>query len=196
VNTGRRNDERERLLGLVADYLLEKGVLDLRLRTLGEAVGVSHRVLLYYFESREQLIAEALDEAARRASVRDATLLGPSGSGPVHVELIRVWKRISGKEQLPLIRLFLQVVALALHDADRYVGFLGSLESEWSSAYEEYLVGHRVPRAEARELSREIIGLQRGLQLELAVGGSSELLDRTFTAAAERWGHRVASFAA
>jgi AcrR family transcriptional regulator len=187
-------DERQRLLGLTADYLLKRGVLDLRLRTLGEAIGSSHRVLLYYFESREQLVAEALDEAARRASVRDATLLGPSGAGAVDVELIRVWRRISGPEQLPLIRLFLQVVAMALHDEQRYAGFLGSLEDEWGGAYERYLAGHGVPQDEARELSREIVGLQRGLQLELAIGGSPDLLDRSFAAAAQHWSARVAGF--
>jgi hypothetical protein len=88
------------------------------------------------------------------------------------------------------------VVALALHDGQRYAGFLGSLENEWAGAYENYLRGHGVPPEEARELSREIVGLQRGLQLELAVGGSPDLLDRTFTAAAAGWSARVARFAA
>jgi glutaminase len=108
------------LLELTARYLLENGVLDLSLRTLGDAIGSSHRVLLYYFESREQLITEALDEAARLSSVRDASLLGPSGTEPdIAGELVRVWRQVSADDQLPLIRLFLQVVALALHDTDR-----------------------------------------------------------------------------
>ena len=188
-------DERERLLALTASYLLEHGVIDLRLRTLGDAIGSSHRVLLYYFESRERLVTEALDAAARSASVRDATLLGPRGDDPdVAEELVRVWRLISAPEQLPLIRLFFQVVAAAIHDATKYEAFLDSLHTEWSRAYREYLHCHGVPAGAAAELAGEIIGLQRGLQFELAVGGSARALDRSFAAAAQRWAERVAEF--
>lgn len=190
------NDERQRLLGLTAQYLLEHGVLELRLRTLAEAIGTSHRVLLYYFESREELVTLALDEAARLTSVRDASLLGPAGVDPdVESELVRVWSRISGPEQLPLLRLFLQVVATAIHEPARYSRFLGGLQTEWVGAYTAYLAAHGMSHREAGELAAEIIGLQRGLQFELAIGGSSEQLDRSFRAAAHRWGQRVADAA-
>jgi AcrR family transcriptional regulator len=113
-------DERSRLLELTARYLLRQGVLDLSLRTLADAIGSSHRVLLYYFDSRERLITEALDEAARLSSVRDASLLGPTGTATdVQGELVRVWRLVSADDQLPLIRLFLQVVALGLLAAAR-----------------------------------------------------------------------------
>ena len=188
-------DERDRLLSLAADYLLEHGVIELRLRTLGDAIGTSHRVLLYYFGSRERLITEALAAAARASSVRDAALLGPRGDDPdVAAELVRVWRLISAPQQLPLIRLFFQVVAAALHDASRYEAFLGSLHTEWSRAYVDYLAGHGVPAQASRELAAEIIGLQRGLQFELAVGGSAPALDRSFAAAAQRWAALVAEY--
>jgi len=190
-----REIERMRLLGLTAEYLLEHGVLDLRLRTLGDAIGTSHRVLLYYFASKQELIAEALDEAARKASVRDASLLGPHGAGPVEAELQRVWQLISAPRQLPLIRLFLQVVAVAIHDQSRYSGFLEALNSEWAQAYRTYLTALGVPLDTAAGIAAEIIGLQRGLQLELAVGGSVESVNRSFAAAASGWTQRIESAA-
>jgi len=183
--------ERMRLLGLTADYLLEHGVLDLRLRTLGVAIGSSHRVLLYYFASKEELIAEALDEAARKASVRDASLLGPQGTGPVVEELTRVWRLVSAPAQLPLIRLFLQVVAVAIHDSTRYAGFLEGLTTEWAAAYREYFGALGMPDEESIAIAAEIVGLQRGLQLELAVGGSPEDVDRSFATAARSWAARI-----
>jgi AcrR family transcriptional regulator len=187
--------ERMRLLRLTAEYLLEHGVLDLRLRSLGDAIGTSHRVLLYYFESKQALITAALDEAARTSSVRDATILGPRGTGPVEAELVRVWTLVSAPSQLPLIRLFLQVVAVAIHDTPRYAGFLERLGSEWALAYREYLVGHGVPPDDAVAIAAEIIGMQRGLQLELAVGGSSQSVDRSFATAARGWAARVEAYA-
>jgi AcrR family transcriptional regulator len=189
-------DERSRLLELTARHLLRHGVLDLSLRTLADAIGSSHRVLLYYFDSRELLIADALDEAARLSSVRDASLLGPTGTAPdVHGELVRVWRLVSADDQLPLIRLFLQVVALALHNPAPYGGFVDGLQTEWIGSYSAYLRQHGVSPAEADGLAAEIVGLQRGLQLERAIGGEPHLLDRAFSAAAERWAERVAAVA-
>jgi len=189
-----RENERMRLLGLTADYLLQHGVINLRLRALGEAIGTSHRVLLYYFASKQELITAALDEAARTASVRDASLFGPTGTGPIEPELVRVWKLVSAPAQLPLIKLFLQVVAVAIHDSSRYVEFLEGLNSEWATAYREYLAGHAVPDDDASVIAAEIIGLQRGLQLELAVGGSPEGVDRSFEAAVRGWVARIEAF--
>ena len=189
-----RENERMRLLGLTADYLLQHGVINLRLRALGDAIGTSHRVLLYYFASKQELITAALDEAARTASVRDASLFGPTGTGPIEPELVRVWKLVSAPAQLPLIKLFLQVVAVAIHDSSRYVEFLEGLNSEWAIAYREYLAGHAVPDDDASVIAAEIIGLQRGLQLELAVGGSPEGVDRSFEAAVRGWVARIEAF--
>jgi AcrR family transcriptional regulator len=191
VSHERSIEERQRLLGLTADYLLEYGVLDLRLRTLGDAIGSSHRVLLYYFASKEELVTDALEEAARKSSVRDATLLGPGGNGPVEEELLRVWNLVSRREHLPLIRLFLQIVATAVHDTGRYSRFLESLHTEWIQAYSDYLRGHGLPDDDARSLAAEIIGLQRGLQFELAIGGEKASVDRSFAAAAEGWAARI-----
>jgi AcrR family transcriptional regulator len=188
-------DERKRLLELTARYLLQHGVLDMSLRTVGDAIGSSHRVLLYYFDSREELIAEALEEAAHLSAVRDAFMVGPNGTASdVRGELRRVWKTVSAKEQLPFIRLFLQVVALALHDSTRYEKFLDDLPRDWAAAYARYLEGHGLPDDAASELAAEIVGLQRGLQLELAIGSSPEMIDRVFDAAAGRWAERVAAF--
>lgn len=187
-------DERKRLLELTARYLLQHGVLDMSLRTVGDAIGSSHRVLLYYFDSREELIAEALEEAAHLSTVRDAFMLGPSGtSADVRGELRRVWKTVSATEQLPFIRLFLQVVALALHDSTRYEKFLDDLPRDWASAYARYFEGHGMAADAATELAAEIVGLQRGLQLELAIGSPPDMIDRVFDAAAGRWAERVAA---
>ena len=58
--------ERERLLGLVAGYVLEHGIADLTLRKLGAAIGTNNRMLLYYFGTKERLISDALLAASHR----------------------------------------------------------------------------------------------------------------------------------
>jgi AcrR family transcriptional regulator len=196
MSSDRTFEEKQRLLGLTAAYLLENGVLDLRLRTLGEAIGSSHRVLLYYFASREELVTLALNEAARISAVRDGELLRPHGTQPAEQELNRVWRRISRAEQIPVIRLFLEVLAMALHDPDQYSGFVDAFQTEWLDGYSQYLRGHGMPDAEAESLAAEMIALQRGLQMEIAFGGSIEIADRVFSAAAQRWALQIDGVAA
>jgi AcrR family transcriptional regulator len=196
VSNDRNFDERQRLLGLTAEYLLENGVIDLRLRTLGESIGSSHRVLLYYFTSREQLVTLALNEAARISAVRDGELLRPHGTSPAEEELVRVWRRISRAEQLPVIRLFLEVLALAVHDSATYSQFVDAFQTEWLDGYSSYLRGHGLPDADAEGLAAEMIALQRGLQMDLALGGSIEIADRVFAAAARRWSTQIDALAA
>ena len=55
----RTADEQKRvdLLERIVDYVMANGLSDLSLRPLADAVGTSPRVLLYYFTSKEELIA-------------------------------------------------------------------------------------------------------------------------------------------
>jgi hypothetical protein len=53
-------DRRAELLDKVADYILSNGLADLSLRPLATAIDTSPRMLLYFFGSKERLIAEAL----------------------------------------------------------------------------------------------------------------------------------------
>src|ERR1700687_715776 len=53
-------DRRAKLLGKVADYILSKGLAGLSLRPLAATINTSPRMLLYFFGSKERLIAEAL----------------------------------------------------------------------------------------------------------------------------------------
>ena len=52
-------DRRVKLLDEVADYILSNGLADLSLRPLATAINTSPRMLLYFFGSKERLIAEA-----------------------------------------------------------------------------------------------------------------------------------------
>jgi AcrR family transcriptional regulator len=53
-------DRRAKLLDKVAGYILTNGLADLSLRPLATAIDTSPRMLLYFFGSKERLIAETL----------------------------------------------------------------------------------------------------------------------------------------
>ena len=53
---------RERLLDAAIEHFGRHGIGDTSLRGIAEAVGTSHRMLIYHFGSREGLLAEVTRE--------------------------------------------------------------------------------------------------------------------------------------
>jgi AcrR family transcriptional regulator len=61
-------DRRAELLDEVANYILSNGLADLSLRPLAAAINTSPRMLLYFFGTKEKLIADALAHIERENS--------------------------------------------------------------------------------------------------------------------------------
>lgn len=59
-------DRRSQLVNAAVDYVAAHGFADLSLRGLGAAIGVSHRMLIHYFGSKEQLLVEIVRMSERR----------------------------------------------------------------------------------------------------------------------------------
>jgi AcrR family transcriptional regulator len=96
---------REAVLAQAADYVLEHGLTGLSLRPLAKALGTSPRMLLYDFETKEQLIHEILAEIRRREeSIIEAEVRS----------LDDVWQWISAREREPFLRLFFEIYVQAL----------------------------------------------------------------------------------
>ncbi len=59
-------ERRAKLLEKVVGYILRHGLVDLSLRPLAAALRTSPHMLLYFFGSKERLLAEALTEGRAR----------------------------------------------------------------------------------------------------------------------------------
>jgi AcrR family transcriptional regulator len=59
---------RQQILGSVIAVLAQRGVDRTSLRTVGEAIGVSHTALRHYFSSRDELLVEAYRTHEARAA--------------------------------------------------------------------------------------------------------------------------------
>ena len=165
--------ERERLLGLVAGYVLEHGIAELTLRKLGAAIGTNNRMLLYYFSSKEQLIEQALMAASTRFPGFAAAMTGLDGPGSLVERLDRCWAGIAAPENHPFHRLFFEVYGVALHQPGRFDGFLSRVGHDWTNLVAGQLHREGVPEPEARRLGREIVALWRGLQFDLLSTGDA-----------------------
>ena len=86
-------DRRAELLDGVANYILSNGLADLSLRPLATAIGTSPRMLLYFFGSKERLIAEALAHIQIREQIdfkRAVSKPRRSGSSGVSVARLEI----------------------------------------------------------------------------------------------------------
>ncbi|WP_234339645.1 MULTISPECIES: TetR/AcrR family transcriptional regulator [Streptomyces] len=77
--------KRRALLDHVRAYVMRNGLTDLSLRPLAQSLGTSDRMLLYYFGTKERMVAEALALYERRPLLRTRALLetvGPPRTSP------------------------------------------------------------------------------------------------------------------
>jgi AcrR family transcriptional regulator len=180
------SSERQRLLDLVAGYCIDHGVADLTLRRVAEAVGSNNRMLLYYFGSKEQLIATALIAASARFPLVLQSFDELADDRPLHQRLDAAWRSLSADINLPYIRLFFEVFGLAIHQPGRFDEFLGAVSHQWVDRVTAVLRREGMTRAAAARTGREVVGLWRGLQLDLVSGHERSSLDRAHAAAAAR----------
>lgn len=185
--------ERRRLLDLLAGHCIEHGVAELTLRRAAEAVGSNNRMLLYYFGSKEQMIATALIAAGERFPLVLRSFEQLEADGPLADRLHAAWRSLSADVNLPFIRLFFEVLGLAIHQPGRFDGFLGSVSHQWADRVTAVLRREGLTAAAARRTGREIVALWRGLQLDLVSGHERGALDRAHAAAARRIAASVAA---
>lgn len=142
---GEQIPERERLLGLVAGYVLEHGIADLTLRRLGTAIGSNNRMLLYYFGSKEKLSAQALLAASHRFPTFVAAMSGLDAPGPLAERLEACWGGIAAPVNRPFLRLFFEVFGVAAHQPGRFDEFLTQVGHDWTNQVAGYLRAEGLP---------------------------------------------------
>ncbi|NGO07151.1 TetR/AcrR family transcriptional regulator [Streptomyces sp. HC44] len=189
-------NERTRLLRLSADHILAHGIAGLSLRGIGKAVGSNNRMLLYYFGSKEELIAAALTEAGGRFPLLERVfrLLDDRGQ-PLRTRLEAAWELLSADENLPLHRVFFEVLGLAGYQRGRFDAFLGSVATDWRGRVATALRAEGVPADRADDLARELVSLWRGLQLDLLTAGDRAATLRVNAEAAASFAARVTTAA-
>ena len=118
---------RQDLLERVMDDVAHHGMGGRSLREMAEAVGSSHRMLLYHFGSREGLVAAVVEEveARQRAALAEAARTAPPGADGEDI-VLALWEQVSSEELRPFVRLFFEALAsMGLEEAQ------GDLTSAW-----------------------------------------------------------------
>ncbi|SCG66439.1 TetR/AcrR family transcriptional regulator [Micromonospora halophytica] len=166
---------REALLDRCMAYLQDSGFSDLSIREIAAGVGTSHRMLIYHFGTREQLLVAIVEriEAAQRTALAD--LVSPEG------DLTEVgrqfWRRVSDPTLAPATRLFFEIYSHAIYRRPWTDSFRATVVDAWAEPLAELLVQRGFDPAEARQRARLGLAATRGLILDLLVTGEREILD-------------------
>lgn len=177
------NPERpDELLDSIVGYLTSHGVADVSLRPLARAVGSSPRVLLYYFGSKEALLAQALARLRRRQRAAYAQMKLAATANPR--EACRaIWQHLSAPSSEPLFRMFFQAYSMGLQDPERFAEFLHTAIEDWLEFLAAPVLARGHPAAVARAYATVVLAGFRGFMLDYCASRDRARTD----AAVELW---------
>ncbi|HTN78438.1 MAG TPA: helix-turn-helix domain-containing protein [Acidimicrobiales bacterium] len=165
----RRPDEHRRaeLLDALIDAYAEGGIGGRSLREVADAVGTSHRMLLHYFGSRDELLLEIVEEVERRQTAQLADLPHDQGQA-----IAAAWADLRRPEVRPFERLFFECYARAAQGEEPFARMIPGAVDGWLAAIDARS-GGRVDPAVAR-LS---LAVTRGLLLDLVATNDEKGVD-------------------
>lgn len=168
--------ERDRLLNLVVDLILQGGIIDLSLSAISRGIGSNNRMLLYYFTSKEQLLYEASVVAFHRFP-RLATMFDRlRGQGPLIDRLDAAWEDLAAAENRPYLIIFFQRFGLAMREREQWHAYIDRATRFWDDDLTGILAAEGMPLRDARPVATQIVATWRGLQFALLAGADPDVL--------------------
>ena len=161
---------RQRLLVDTVAYVRAHGLGDLTLRQLAEAIGSSHRMLLYHFGSRGGLLAAVVGEIERDERVAAAATAATATSSTD--ALRKGWQRLRAPRRAGEERLFYELAAMAMQRVPGTEDFRIDFVEPWLGAGDAW--------GTDRVQMRVDVAVVRGLILDLLVTGDRKAADAAF----------------
>jgi AcrR family transcriptional regulator len=169
---------REVLLTRAIGHFAEHGVGDTSLRALAEAIGTSHRMLIYHFGSRDGLLAAVVDTVEQGARETLARMVEEAKDDPDPLEAgLRYWHLVTD-EALIYGPLFFELSSHAMLDLPHAADLRERLVSTWLTSLEAMWTARGVPKVAARQQARLDLAVSRGLLHDLLLTGDRQAVDR------------------
>ena len=183
---------RDRLLHDAIGYVAEHGLADLSLRRLAAAIGTSHRMLIYHFDSRAGLLSAVVEEVERRQAQRLQRL---SLSGSPDKVIMAMHRQLASPDLDPLERLFFELYGRALQGEQSARHLIDPGVHDWLDALTDLYQRFGFSRREARDEATLALATARGLLLDRLSTGETRRIDaaaRVYTASVmDRLGKRA-----
>ncbi|MGY1730667.1 TetR/AcrR family transcriptional regulator [Geodermatophilus sp. SYSU D01045] len=130
MSAARHGEQRAAYLAGAVEHVLREGVATLSLRPLAAALGTSDRMLLYYFGTRDDLLAAVLGAVGEQLQ---AGLTGalPDGAVPPGRLLPLVWAALQESGAEAHVRLYLEVCGLAARGRQPHADLARRVAEDW-----------------------------------------------------------------
>lgn len=173
---GAHRARRAQLVDAAVDHVAAHGIADLSLRRLGAAIGVSHRMLIHYFGSKEQLFVEIVRTSERRQRDVLSRLRLEPGLSPADVSRL-LWRQLTDPGLADQERLFFEICGHALRGRPEAAPVLEGLVTDWLEPLAAAEVRAGADPALARTRARLGLATVRGLLLDLLATGDRAGVD-------------------
>jgi AcrR family transcriptional regulator len=143
-----KEHRQQEIVMVVAQHLVENGIHNSALRALAKSVGMSDRMLMYYFETKEELIAEAL---LLIAGGLVSSLENALPRGQVSGQQILDAVRLMGQDPAahPGQKLWFEIIGLAMRGAGPYKSTARQILDGWEDWIKDRLGSKRAHLAPA-----------------------------------------------
>ncbi|WP_331743964.1 TetR/AcrR family transcriptional regulator (plasmid) [Streptomyces sp. NBC_01136] len=170
---GTDGDRRAQLVNAAVDYVAAHGITDLSLRGLGAAIGVSHRMLIHYFGSKEHLLVEIVRTSEQRQRDLLSRLSLEPGLSPADAARL-LWQQLTDPRLAGQERLFFEIYGHALRGRPEAAPVLEGLVNDWLEPLVAAEVAAGADPAVARNRARLGLATVRGLLLDLLATGDRD----------------------
>jgi AcrR family transcriptional regulator len=164
---------RDRLLSAVVDVALADGIADKSLRSIAEAAGTSHRMLIHHFGSKEGLLVEVI----QAVEARQRAVLAGLATEPDVEQGLRFWQHLRSPDLAAQERLFFEVYGQALQGRRWAQPLLDGIVENWIGPVAAMLEAAGLAPAVARTVARLEVAVGRGLLLDVLATGDGEEVD-------------------
>ncbi|HMQ27090.1 MAG TPA: TetR/AcrR family transcriptional regulator [Acidimicrobiales bacterium] len=173
---------RDELLDGAVAWTIEHGLADLSLRPLAKALGTSDRMLLYYFGTKDDLVAAIVDRAADGlAAALELVLPELSRSPKAFVD--GIWGLLTDPAAQGVVDLFLELFVLTRRRGEPYRSASSRVVARWIELATPALVSMGLPARQAPGVVAAALAQLDGGILLAAAGATDAQLAAVRTAA-------------
>ncbi len=165
-DTGAQRDDkqsakRRALAQVLAAHLLREGLIESSLRTLAKAAKTSDRMLVYYFETKDQAIKDALEHIVDSLTTQLDALVPEPQIGSE--ELLRRMRAAASDPALqPVFQLWFEIVGRAARGEAPYADIARRLALTW-----EVWIASKLRKAQAHKARDLLARLEGRIMLDL-----------------------------
>ena len=146
---------RQEIIQAAAVHLIEHGLHDSGLRAIARSAGLSDRMIMYYFATKEELVSEALVLIGESLADGMGAAV-PNGNATAKQILDALTETLQSDDVQAIMRLWFEIIGLAMRGQQPYLRTAALLLERSEAQIRDKL------RSDQKHRAREVLGALEG----------------------------------